>query len=320
MTRAFLIGAGATRAQYDKAPLSSDFFEKLSENDSDFFNSIKTNIYQFIREDLRKLNIEDVLIKAEGFPQSIENNLYYHIFTAIYKLLAEPTKSDMQYMENYISGNTTDSPTIWGDILMDNRLSEDDFFLSLNYDLFLDREIIAKNKHIDYGLGEYSLSFRDEKIRVYNSQIFSVYHLHGALNWEIKGKKIQVRKGAINPSFVRSGPNICIVPPGRKDIHPLLKDVWDISEKRLKNADEIIIIGCSLNIEDKQLLELIRSNIKNKKIKIISKSEVGGMNPENINFNYKKILDVDFQLHPYGFKLTGPEREPNNGAVEFIFS
>lgn len=37
MVRAFLIGAGATKAQYPDAPLSADFFEKLYKKMDNYF-------------------------------------------------------------------------------------------------------------------------------------------------------------------------------------------------------------------------------------------------------------------------------------------
>ena len=149
-----------------------------------------------------------------------------------------------------------------------------------------------------------------------------MYHLHGSLNWKIlEGTdKINVELGAIRPTFNRSGTNICLVPPGIKELPIVLKHIWGVAKHRLLHSDELVIIGCSLNPLDTELIDLIKEFINkkspsNKKvIKVIDKSSNSG----SAN-NYQKLMGDRFAFYPHGFNINGPDAK-TKGALEFIFS
>lgn len=334
MTRAFLIGAGATRAQYPIAPLNDDFFTKLTDVNHPEWNKIyadlKKNIEPHLGTSLIDSNVEEVMMMSYQFPISIRKSFLASLYSAIYYLLAEPTESDTSSMNSLIHTMRTPK-TIFKTLLDDDRLKEEDFFMTLNYDLYLDREIlyILENK-IDYGISE---EFLDDwrRIELLSEPIFSVYHLHGSLNWAFFNDKLRIDQGAITPKYTRYGFNLCLVPPGKKDLNPVLKSIWEIASKRLFNADELIIIGSSLNLDDKMLVDFIRSYISKKgtsKIKIIYK-ENSLENWQNARphpvvkgsqyDSYLRVIGAEFKAYPYGFNISGPTDKPEYGAIEFIF-
>ncbi|OQX56565.1 MAG: hypothetical protein B5M53_00750 [Candidatus Cloacimonas sp. 4484_209] len=59
MSRAFLIGAGATKAEYRDAPLSKNFFKFVGRQDKELFKAIKDTIEPHISQPLQKSNVED---------------------------------------------------------------------------------------------------------------------------------------------------------------------------------------------------------------------------------------------------------------------
>ena len=73
MTRAFLIGAGATKAQYDRAPLNDNFFN-LIKPEKKIFAALNNTIRPYLDRELIKTNVEDVMIKSYKFPPSIRTS------------------------------------------------------------------------------------------------------------------------------------------------------------------------------------------------------------------------------------------------------
>ena len=316
MARAFLIGAGATKAQYNEAPLSSNFFEILSDKNKQLFDEIASTMKQYIDKKLSLCNVEDLVVLAYDIPVSYQTSFLNCIYKAIYELLAKSTKSNIEYMKEYIYPSTVEPSTLFYTLLNDNRLNEEDFFMTLNYDLYLDREILSIKREIDYGLNsEYIESMKD--IQVVASNKFSLYHLHGVLNWEMMGDKVKIHLGAKLPRYIRSNSDLCIVPPGKKELFPVLLSIWSKSKERLSQADELIIIGTSLNPKDTELIELIKGFIDKNgidRVKIIYKYSSDEI------IEYDKILGVKVKnLYPHGFFLNDPSGK-YIGTIEYIFT
>lgn len=324
MAKAFLIGAGATKAEYRKAPLSDNFFKLLKDNKKDLYASIKNTIERHTEKILIESNIEDVMKKSYEFDKSVRLSFLENLYSAIYELLAQTTESTEEDINNAIAGKPRTPATLFKTLLNDDRLNKNDFFMTLNYDLYLDREILFIQKNIDYGITDEYINIKRLK-PLSSKPDFSVYHLHGSLNWEkVDGldNKINISAGAIPPKFNRAGSNYCLVPPGMKELSPVLKSFWKIADERLLKADELIIIGCSLNQDDTELIKLIRNFIDKKgseKIKII---KVIYKDSTDATFNYyKDIMGDRFIGYPYGFNINGPpDKSYTQGAIEFIFS
>ena len=110
------------------------------------------------------------------------------------------------------------------------------------------------------------------------------------------------------------GSNLCIVPPGRKalKLYPAMQSVWRIAEYRLLNeADELVIIGCSLNSEDKELCILVKKFVdKNgsKNVTIVYNTN-NDMDYVRIDQGYWKTIKGTFRVFRSGL---------NNNAIEFI--
>lgn len=325
MIRAFLIGAGATKAQFPNAPLSNDFFEKLSAIDNTLFDAINHITQPYIERDIRSKNIEDIMIESYEFPLSQQQQFLANIYHSIYRLLTDST------FDNSITDYYAGPETLFKTLLNDKRLTHNDFFMTLNYDLYLDREIYSVLGKIDYGI---NIGFINSKgyVNLSDQNEFSIYHLHGSLNWRYYPDivKINIDTNAFTPRYTRGNSNLCIAPPGKKELNPVLLDVWKNAEQRLLNADELIIIGCSLNPNDSELIQLINKFKKSKgidKIKIIyhtpfiTESLIGGrVFKREFENPYKPILQLGInQLYPYGFDIRGPEHAPKHGAIEFIF-
>jgi hypothetical protein len=329
MSRAFLIGAGATKARYPDAPLSDNFLDKLRVKHQGLFNTIGKAIKDIVSRwnQLSGVNIEEVMKLSYELQPSYRDALLQSLYSAIYELLAETTGSDETYIYNYLNRRITTEPPLLRTLLINKQLTPDDFFMTLNYDLYLDREMLSVNQSINYGLtDDYIQINRGKHFSAYQISVttkvrYPVYHLHGALNWEntLNGQKIIIYPGAIRPQYNREGANLCLIPPGMKELNPVLKILWENAEQRLLKADELIIIGCSLNPEDKELINLVHKFINKKgidKIKIIH--YVPDFAENQIDNTYVNIIGKGYKGYPYGFNLNDPKRDII-GAIEFIF-
>jgi hypothetical protein len=316
MARAFLIGAGATKAQYDNAPLSADFFKILMDTDPVLYEHIKDVIRSIPGGELSERNIEKLIVQADELPISNKNKFYECIYQAIYQLIAKQTDSTEKLMQQYLNPNKTYPPTLFKTLLDDHRLNDDDFFMTLNYDLYLDREIIKVHKKINYGIGDEMINLKND-FPISTLTPNAVYHLHGSLNWEmINQNRINLYHGARLPEYIRSNSNLCLVPPGRKELNPILKSIWQVATKKILDADELVVIGCSLNRMDHELINLVTGFSQNKdanKIKIVY------MQSAKEAVNYNQILRGKFIDYPFGFVIEGPSNRAFTGAIEFIY-
>ncbi len=319
MSKAFLIGAGATRAQYH-APLSDDFFKLLYTSNRDLFDGIARFIGPYEKNKLFDLNVESLMIRSFDFPKPVRVSLTDSLYTAIYEVLAERTERTTEQMIGYLGGRLRKPTTLFKTLLFDDRLQETDCFLTLNYDLYLDRKMLATHKTINYG-DENTIFVAHESARktisLSSKWHFSVYHLHGSLNWENLSNGIAVHAGAIPPRNTRNGCNVCLTPPGMKELSRPLRSIWEVAERRLLDAHELIIIGCSLNPQDKELATLVKIFVARKgadKVKIIYLQDLSN---SSLTVHYSQIIGKESKRYPYGFNLNGPRNE--QGAIEFIF-
>ena len=326
MSRAFLVGAGATKAQYQNSPLSDDFFLLLDNKEHPLYQHISDTISKHLNlgpNPLNKLNIEEVMIASEIFPPAIKTSFQDTVMTAIYSLLAKETKSTENDMDKALNETVLDKPTIFNTLLRQEQLNQSDFFMTLNYDLFLDREILSLTKCIDYGIDDRFLA-TPSALALSRDNTFSVYHLHGALNWLWHQDRISIKKGAVIPHARIKGYNLCLIPPGKKDIPIFLKSIWSVAKNRLMAADELIIIGCSLNPADNELIDLIKDfAIKrgDECIKVIYLDKSFDPSIETIHDDYSKILGPNIKRYNHGFDLKSPDpRSGKLGAIEFILT
>jgi hypothetical protein len=314
MSRAFLIGAGATKAVYADAPLSNDFLKKLHAADegSSIYRALEetaskeipANVSRYNDQPFYEFNIEELVTISESFSQSSRNKFLADLYNALYILIADPTESTQQQMEDAIAGRTVQEPhTLFHTLLTDPRLKPDDFFMTLNYDLYLDREVMRTTRSIDYGLPVTGAAKR-RGVPLVDSGRYSVYHLHGSLNWVRNAGKLDIYLGAQLPIAMVDGCNLCLAPPGRKDLDATLEAVWGKVKERLQQADELIIIGCSLNCQDSHLMDLVNGFINNKGGQKVKAIYLGDADERN----FGRILEHNKRNN--GFTLD---------SIEFIF-
>jgi len=314
MVRAFLIGAGATRAAYPKSPLCNDFFYRLNRDFPNIFNPLESTLRPHLQgQSLLHLNVEDVMKIFRDFPSSIKTVYNQTLYTAIYKLIAEPTDSTEGYLDLFLKGEILEHPKLFNTLLRTGNLNVNDFFMTLNYDFYLDREILLYHGSIDYGIPKPNII--DSSLELNFKSELSIYHLHGSLNWEWHSKeKVRIRKGAISPRHTKIGSNIYLVPPGKKDFYPVLELIWETAEERLIDADELIIIGCSLNRDDNKLMSLIKNFVSKKGGECVKIIYLGDNNV--LSNNHVEQLGNGYQAYSNGFVINGPQGF--KGAIEFI--
>ncbi len=326
MSKAFLIGAGATRAEYPQAPLSNDFLGKLKAHENplarNLFAKLKEATQTYLKKPLEESNIEDVMQLSSKFYPEIKRSFLGNLYSAIYVLLADSTQSNKSQVQKYVSGETPRPDTMLKTLLTGVD-SMNDFFMTLNYDLCLDSEVLALNRRsgIDYGIDQKFIGERSPYGNVCFNQLnvrrYSVYHLHGSLNLGFRNDgKIDIHVGAILPQYLGEKSTVCIVPPGEKYLNPVLKSIWHTVEERLLKADELIIIGCSLNPDDKELLNLIKKGPD--KIKVIDWDESLVKTRASVENALNTDLGKRYMAYHYGFRLHPPSG--GQRAFDFIFS
>jgi len=320
MSKAFVVGAGLTRASYGLSPLSTDFFRLLSERNKDIYESIKSVLPEAKYPDLLVVNIEDLLSDMNAFSPTIQVHLYGNILKAIYLLIAETTESTRAGMNKHLGREDYNSaPKIVQSLINHPSIDNKDFFLTLNYDLVLDREVLKKQKYINYGL-DINLVKNIGRFMVSNEKSLSVYHLHGTLNWEKNGQSnLIIHPGAILPNQKDLDSDMYIVPPGYKTIeNDTYKRIWKTAKNRLKSeTTELVIIGCSLNKEDKDLTNLINAFLD----KIGEKDKIKAIKIIDLDSNSKK--DVDYTHHKHinhhEIGILTYMKGFDHEAIDFIF-
>ena len=252
---------------------------------------------------------------AEETGKSQKETLTMSIYNGIFNLLGKLTDNFSTNIDYYLTnGAPGKPPTLFKSLL---KFSEEkDFFMTLNYDLVLDWEIISTFGFIDYGINE--IFTRKNYPYKSKNHHYSVYHLHGCLGWEreIASKFLTIKMNPVSPTHRIDGCNLMLIPPGKKDFPPVIKNIWRTTEGRLANAKELIIIGCSLNPKDERLIELIKQFIaENNKdqVKVIyhklpSDDKIEKPTPEEKN--YIELLGSGFNKYDKGFDLQ---------AINFIY-
>lgn len=290
MVRCFLIGAGASAAQSDilgligeKLPLNKDFLSQLEYTCPAEFASL----YEVYRDysgnestgSFTSLTLEDFSNLARTFEESTQKTILKTLYKSIHKLISKPSQSTLNKVELYLSGNYSGAPPYYEQLL--ETCDENDFFVSLNYDLILDRCIMRErtirnvgSKSIDYGLDPSHIR-TDTTITVQNDNKFTVYKPHGSVNWQKSGggDKIFISLGALDQDNPTNENLVAVLPINKEPEFPS-NLLWEIATERAKKADELIILGCSLQKEDKMLIKFIDEwkLSGNNKVKIVCSS------------------------------------------------
>lgn len=88
------------------------------------------------------------------------------------------------------------------------------------------------------------------------------------------------------------------------------------AEKRIEEADELILIGCSLNRDDRELLRLIHKFFDDESnVKIIHYADEN----QSSYHNYEEFFKT-WEDYPFGFDIVHPKKRFGDGAIDFIFN
>jgi hypothetical protein len=252
LPRCFLIGAGASRAVGQTfgrdIPTNDSFFKILaSASPTNFLNLQRIVESQFGVADLRTATLEQVEDYVEQVASIFRTRLDSELKRAVHMLLGQvPETSRYGVLEGLVAG--ADVPNLQLYYLLLENAAPRDFFVSLNYDILFDLAILAKRKSIYCGrpmLRNYTPGYPSKK----DSPI-PLFKPHGSLNWD--------SSGAIQDSVVAFD-RMNIATRLTVANNPALLDIWSEARAYLDNANDLVVIGSSLSMQDQNLMSLLKS-------------------------------------------------------------
>ena len=259
--RCFLIGAGASCAigltSSLQIPLDNTFFGLLALRDSVLYSNIDRMLKAQFNgiPDLKELSLETVEDRVAESDPVYKKQLDSQLKTAVFRLLGDNISvSNDRVLPDLRAGRTTSSFTQLGlpnlqmyHLLLQN-MSEDDCFVCLNYDILLDLAILSSGRSINYGDHMQSLIGNDHWPGDQPNPV-KLYKPHGSLNWNEAGSP---NSYVLAPLNIRIATRISVLND------PFLLGLWKQAEKRLVDVDQLVIIGCSLSPQDKNLSEFLQ--------------------------------------------------------------
>ena len=285
-------------------------------------------LYQDLREILHidhailvSYTLEHFSDEVRKLPASLRTSAQTILYQAIYDLLCLRSKSKDVDIIKYLAGKDVTYSASGGMYVqcpsplyeqLFYGLKSEDFFISLNYDLILDKCVMkrrfldAGSKYVDgaiitvdYGFSS-SYASTSVDLRLIQDNILTIYKPHGSFNW-IKGAhgQIEVRPGA-KDSFQLGKDGDCevvaVLPIDKTKVFPS-NVIWDAAKKRVKEADELIVLGCSLQSTDLDLMELISiwKAAGHKNVKVVCNSD------SNKKY-FEELFDgLNLRIHTGGF-------------------
>lgn len=196
-------------------------------------------------------------------------------------------------------------------LLGEGRLASRAAFLSMNYDILLDRVLFASSEYTpEYGIDafyEVPESYPHKEVRV----AIPILKLHGSLNWRVCENCHILRN---LQSFV-TWPKSSCVDCGRRTARPMLirptllkdfrhrlwKDVWRAAGHILANSRRWFFIGYSLPMADVWMLRLLAQSLRSGGIKPAER-KVTVVNLERKVRNRFSLLFPTMDFQPISFE------------------
>ncbi len=308
-TRAFLIGAGASLACKPQLPLDANFFNILRRTYNVQYSAISNTLARsnpkYGNDKLQDFGLEEIIMAAENISDSEQIVFHNSIMKGIHRLIVSP-----------IEAEDPSEPLNYYDVLVRHpKFSYNDFFINLNYDIMLDRAIWNLSKYrtghktIDYGFDGNGTVKASGSVQLLNDKAATIFKPHGSLNWlSTKQNDIVIHDHMEPIDWID---DTLILPPGKKTMEKT-RTQWLNMEHRLSQADELIIIGCSLSKNDQELNNIVmkyfgHKNIGAKKVKVITRQ----VNDKNKEIQFREIFGEKMLFHQDGFSY---------GAIEFIYN
>jgi hypothetical protein len=270
--RVYFLGAGATKAAAQRAPLSDDLVRGAREHFADEWRAL--GLEEFLRRlykgradvpvDNRIWNLFDYVIqqgKAASADYSLDTIL--ELKTGILRLvikeleqsLRQPQQGVFQQFVDAIKGGACVITTNY-DVVLDRQLAQ---INSFNYGARLRYPVRANPRGGQLGQGA------PEKL---NAGPVECLKLHGSLNWLLCSKcdevdllppadirhVIEQPVYCANPACTHRYELLFITPTMFKSYeNRFIRSVWDLAEERLVRARELVFVGYSMKDDDYQI-------------------------------------------------------------------
>ena len=320
----FFLGAGFSKAidsSYPTLKELSDFVKKTIEEETD--SSVKQHFMKEIPEKLKE-NVEVLLtylsadLPWKNATQRYEDlALYEKIIESIqFKFLFDYIFSMREIQKDFFlpTLNLTDKNNVkifYNYILKNNLYNNRKDIITLNYDLISEALINRYSPYQGFILDDelYQIPVPYTGMRTGktfgknygNPHTPHLIKLHGSVNWYWSGKStadtIFCRTNFSKEQDVL-GLRPCIIPPVMDKTtfydHTILRGLWEIAERKLKQADNIYIIGFSFPPTDLSVRFLFQSALRNKSPQIYV---VNTDTSEGLKATYKEVLgesDVNY--------------------------
>lgn len=200
----YIIGSGLSKAENDELPISNDFLEKMYPKlNAKEKEAICTQLHsmlnnkEYTKEDcknfekiysysiMKSKNLEHIE-KAQNAHRNEERQAAQKAILKGMYLLLKPTESSKIKLHKRF---------------LEEKVRNGDVIVTTNYDIFLDRAIVARHNSINYGLGKSKIVFMGKqekekrKKRKHNSKAPMLLKLHGSFNWCKAGEDLGVGSG-----------------------------------------------------------------------------------------------------------------------------
>ncbi len=294
----FLLGAGASRGALRhvllnrkrvRPPLNADFFD-VAETYAKGMGNSSADAKRLAR--LKHVFKEDIPVK--GLPTMEEAFSLLYIakdFPEIYRASPgrKPPVGDRKEIEDFLCLTfdilavlDTKRNQRTGYDRLAAKLDSDDAIISLNYDTLLDSALVrcGWSPTVGYRLGggsrkiEWAPTHVDNNGRVARVPLLK---LHGSINWFVRGSYAGLSKVFASKPVRVTGPRRNeigghirqIIPPvyGKIFEHNHWRNLWTEAFQKLRGAETLVVIGCSLIDTDFHLRALLSRVVKYRKEK-----------------------------------------------------
>lgn len=291
----FLLGAGATRGAVPhvlvrgkrvRPPLNSDFFD-VAETLARARGEGSATARRLLR--IKKIFKTELPAKWPP-PMETAFSLLYTAkdFPEIYASGPgrKPTAGERRELNDFLTllfdilfVLDKQSPDANGYDRLASVLESNDTLITLNYDTVLDSALVRRgwDPKTGYGLfgGPKKVKWKAPAVSSSEMQSIRLLKLHGSLNWWVRGNASTLGNAfSSKPVFVSpprsndvAGMIRQIIPPiyGKVFGHPHWRRIWKAAFTALCEADQLVVVGCSIVDTDYHLQALLRRAVKERR-------------------------------------------------------
>jgi len=182
-----------------------------------------------------------------------------------------PERKEQEYSDFYMpSSSSVLAYARLVSLLKQFQILEATAFVSMNYDILLDRVLHLSGSHVpDYGIDAF---YEERKPQPIDRSVVTLLKLHGSLNWRVcESCHIlrDFRELAVWPNDMcldceeNTGRPMLIRPTLLKDFrHRVWRDVWRRAGHVLASAEKWVFVGYSLPLADVWMLRLLAQSYR----------------------------------------------------------